>query len=203
MSYSIIGRYDIFGRPLSAAFGADAAPCPAPLAPSCPSPAALAQMQYAQPMGADWSNPQWQAFQMALASRGSAAVVDQPPTQAREQYLGFTRPTPTGTPPVDIPAGATVTVFAQPQQVFKAHRLVIPSDFAGFVLVNDIKVGNRSQLVSTGGVLPGRMFSEFSTDEVINFDTAQISQLITLTVTNIATSDLPVFVAGLKGIAVM
>jgi hypothetical protein len=199
MTRNIIGAYNIVGAlPPYTAFGQDAplAACPpyAPAPPVCVSPYSA---QGVPPMGHDWSMGQWQAFQAALASRGSAAVVDVPPNRAREQYLGFVEG------PLD--AGQTASFIATPAQVFKPHRLVIPSDFAGAILVRNITVGNMPQLVNAAGAgsLPGRMFSEFSTDELINFDTAQISQQITLQVTNISGSDLPLFFAGLKGVAVM
>jgi len=128
-----------------------------------------------------------------LALRGGgAAVVSRSATKARKYMQGFG--------PVTIAAGATANIIVQPQVTFKGKRLFIPSDFAGAILVNDLKVGNVSQFPSSNGV-PGRVFTEFAVGADQDFDTAQISQQISLSVTN--TSGAPiVFTASLNGIIV-
>jgi len=60
---------------------------------------------------------------------------------------------------------------------------VIPSDIAGALLVNDLKVGKNSQF-ATQGPVPARVYSEFGVGVDMNLDTAQISQQISLNVTN-------------------
>ena len=126
-----------------------------------------------------------------LAMRGgAAAVVTRGPSKARIYTQGFG--------PTVIAGGATVNIIVQPQVTFKGKRLVIPSDFAGVILINDLKIGNVSQLPSSNP-LPGRMFTEFAVDVGQDFDTAQISQQVSLSVTN--TGGAPVtFTAGLKGL---
>ena len=116
------------------------------------------------------------AFLRQLAMRGgAAAVVSRPPHKSRIYCQGFG---PTG-----IAAGATVNIIVQPQVTFKGKRLVIPSDFAGAVSVNDLKIGNISQLPSSNP-LPGRAFTEFAVGMEQDFDTAQISQQVSLSITN-------------------
>jgi hypothetical protein len=71
-----------------------------------------------------------------------------------------------------------------PQIVFRPERLVIPSDIAGQFLVNQIIVGKNPQQVSADPI-PGRVFDERGVGVRLSMDTAQISQQITLNVTNI------------------
>jgi len=128
-----------------------------------------------------------------LAMRGgAAAVVTRGATKARKYCQGFG--------PTTIAAGATVSIIVQPQVAFKAKRLVIPSDFAGAILVNDLKIGNTSQLPSNNP-LPGRAFTEFAVGMDQDFDTAQISQQISLNVTNTSGASVS-FTALLNGIVV-
>jgi len=110
-----------------------------------------------------------------LAARHSAAVVPRPVTKSREYPVGF--------PTTVVPAGATVNVILQPQVPFRGRRLVIPSDIAGAILVNDLKVGKNSQF-ATQGPVPARVYSEFGVGVDMNLDTAQISQQVSLNITN-------------------
>ena len=126
-----------------------------------------------------------------LAMRGAAAaVVNRAPAKARIYVQGFG--------PTAIAAGVTVNIIVQPQVAFKGKRLFVPSDFAGAVLINDLKIGNQSQLPSSNP-LPGRMFTEFAVGMEQDFDTAQISQQISLSVTNTSGAAIT-FMAGLKGL---
>lgn len=128
-----------------------------------------------------------------LAMNHAMAVVPRAYTKGRKWAQGFG--------PVVLAAGGTANIIVAPQVTFKGDRLVIPSDIAGAILVNQILVGQASQLPSANP-LPGRMFTEFAVDSTINFDTAQISQQIALNVTN--TSGAPVtFAAGLRGYAAL
>jgi len=133
------------------------------------------------------------AMLRALAMKGgAAAVVSRHATKSRKYTQGFG--------PTVIAGGATVNIIVQPQVTFKGKRLVIPSDFAGVILINDLKIGNISQLPSSNP-LPGRMFTEFAVGVEQDFDTAQISQQVSLSVTN--TGGAPVtFTAGLLGLIV-
>lgn len=121
----------------------------------------------------------------------AAAVV--PRTRDKRRRL------PMGPDPVVVPTGDTVTIQLQPQQLFRTERLVIPSEIAPFFRIDDIKIGNRSQLVTTGS-LPATAFSEVSIDCYVEFDSADIGNLISLTVTNTDDED-QTFLAMLLGTA--
>lgn len=137
------------------------------------------------------SNAQLQ-LQRSLASHNAKMLVEREPTKAREYPLGF--------PTTAIPAGTTAIITSQPQVPFRARRLVIPSDIAGSILVNDLKIGKNSCFPSQNPV-PGRMFAENAFGMDLNLDTAQISQVVVLNVTNTGKADLT-FNAGIVGSAV-
>jgi len=124
-----------------------------------------------------------------IAMRDGMAVVPRAYNRGRIYAQGFG--------PTAIAAAATANIIVQPQVTFKPTRLVIPSDIAGAIQLNDVKIGQASQLPSSNP-LPGRMFTEFAVDSCINFDTAQVSQQISLNVTNTSGASVT-FTAGLKG----
>lgn len=115
------------------------------------------------------------ALAQTLLSRNSAMVVQRGVTKAREFPLGF--------PTTALAAAATANVQTQPQVPFRGRRLTIPSDIAGSLLINDLKIGNASMFPNSNPV-PGRMFSELAVGIDLNLDTAQISQVVSLNVTN-------------------
>lgn len=188
MAYTdIIGAEEILGTELGLdAFGADSdleallagdMSVVAGAAPAAPTAATRA------------ANKAAMLRQLAMRG-GAAAVVTRGATKARIYTQGFG--------PTVIAGGATVNIIVQPQVAFKGKRLVIPSDFAGVILINDLKIGNVSQLPSSNPI-PGRMFTEFAVDVNQDFDTAQISQQISLSVTNTSGAAVT-FSAGLKGL---
>jgi hypothetical protein len=81
-------------------------------------------------------------------------------------------------------------ITARPQRVaFRAERVFISnaSDAtlgAAAFLVNDIKIGNRSQF-SQSGSIPGDMFASVAIDSFVSFETAQTSMDIVMVVTYI------------------
>jgi len=95
--------------------------------------------------------------------------------KARQYPLGF--------PTTSIAAGVTANVSAVTQVLFRGRRLIIPSKIAASVLINDLRVGKNSQLPSSGPV-PGSAFKETAFGVDLALDTAQVSQTITLNVTN-------------------
>lgn len=97
-------------------------------------------------------------------------------SKAREYPLGFSS---NGT----VAAGATVVITAQPQTMFRPKRLVIPSSVAPSFSIQDIKIGNQSQLVASGAI-PGALYSELAVGASQRYDTANPGILISLTVTN-------------------
>jgi hypothetical protein len=132
------------------------------------------------------------ALAQHLLQRNSAMVVPRQATKAREFPLGF--------PTTAIAAGATANVQTQPQVAFRGRRLVIPSDIAGALLVNDLKIGNASMFPNSNPI-PGRMFSELAVGLDLNLDTAQISQVVSLNVTNTSGGAIT-FNAGIVGTVV-
>src|SRR5262249_43321737 len=83
------------------------------------------------------------------------------PTKARRL------PLPLGSQ--SVAAAATVTISARPQVLFKPKRLLVVG--AG-LLINDIKVGNSSQLVQAGSI-PNEAFFNVAVDAYVDFDTVQ------------------------------
>lgn len=104
---------------------------------------------------------------------------------------------PLGFVPTSIAAASTVNVPAEPQNLFRSERLVIPSDIAFDFGVVDYKVGNESQLVS-GGEVPAALFTEVSIDTDIHFKTAEVGNQIQIQVRN-KTAGAIEFVAGVIG----
>lgn len=100
-----------------------------------------------------------------------------------------------------VAAGATGTLQNNPQRLFKPSRLVIPSDVAGLFSVQNLFIGVKPQLVATGG-MPGRLFSEQSFDTDFEGDTAQISQAVSVSVTNNSLGTSPIQ-AAMRGLTVM
>jgi hypothetical protein len=130
-----------------------------------------------------------QAFVRELAARNASAVVERTPGDSRTLMVPF--------PETNIPSGASRDVIALPQFLFRGERLVIPSDIAGLVVLDDIRVGANSQYGASGGV-PGRLFSEVAVGVGFLFDTAQPGIQILLRVRNISGNDV-MFRASLLG----
>jgi len=129
-----------------------------------------------------------------VGADGSAGpqLVDQVLNEAREFMLGFG--------PVTL-APATTTIFtAQPQLPFRPSRLVIPNALAAQVMVNDIKVGKNSQLLSSNPV-PAAPFSELAVGVALGLDTCNVGQQVTLSVNSLAAGNLSNFMAAIIGTA--
>lgn len=128
-----------------------------------------------------------------LAARNATGVVDLVPTKSRKYPLGF--------PTTAIAAsGGTGAISAQPQIPFRGERLIIPSDFAGALLITDLKVGKNSQLAAANP-LPARAFTEQGWGVDLHLDTADVAQFVTLNLTNNA-SAIVTFNAVINGRAV-
>lgn len=109
--------------------------------------------------------------------------------KARQYPLGF--------PTTAIASLATANISATTQVLFRGRRLIIPSQVASYILINDFRIGKNSQLPSASP-LPGRAFTESAVGVDLALDTAQVSQNITLNVTNSSLASL-VFNAALLG----
>ncbi len=85
-----------------------------------------------------------------------------------------------------IAAGAQQIINANPQVNFRPSRLVIPDNTAPSFMVNDFKIGMRSQLVAPGA-LPAASFTEKAVGTAMSLDTVNVGQFVTLDVTNVST----------------
>jgi len=116
-----------------------------------------------------------------------AAVVDAPlPTQANRDIL----PMSTGVP---ILPTQSAQITGRPQTlVFKIGRFVISNGGtaggAADWIVNDIKIGNRSQFVQSGDV-PGDMFATNAIDTFVRFEAAQTAMDVVVVVTYIGLNE--------------
>jgi len=146
------------------------AAAPGPVAPPMPMPP--------MPMG-----PPPDAFPF----QARAAVVDAPlPTQANRDIL----PMSTGVP---ILPTQSAQITGRPQTlVFKIGRFVISNagtaGGAADWIVNDIKIGNRSQFVQSGDV-PGDLFATNAIDTFVRFESAQTAMDVVVVVTYIGLNE--------------
>lgn len=115
--------------------------------------------------------------------------------KARRMAIGFG-------PSALAASSAATDVSTLPQVVFRPERLFIPSDIAFDIVVVDVKIGNRSQLVAAGA-LPGAIFSEVSVDVFTHWDTAEVGNQIVLTVQNINSAQARTFRAAMLGAAAL
>lgn len=116
-----------------------------------------------------------------ILARAGVLVREKKPTKARRFPIGFTSD---GV----IPAGGSAVIVTRPQVLFKGERLVVPSDIAGDFVIDDIKVGKNSMFAAESS-LPARCMQEDAIDVAMHLNTAQISQDVSLAVTNISGAD--------------
>jgi hypothetical protein len=115
------------------------------------------------------------------------AVVEAPmPTQANRDIL----PMSTGVP---ILPTQSAQITGRPQTlVFKIGRFLISNagtaGGAADWIVNDIKIGNRSQFVQSGDV-PGDLFAVNAIDTFVRFDAAQTAMDVVVVVTYIGLNE--------------
>lgn len=132
-------------------------------------------------IGNDPSNPAFQAaVDAAVASKLAAQGVI-----VRQQQALVARTYPVGFDSgAAIAANASLTITVQPQVLFRSERFIVPSDIAGQFLINDIKCGKDSMYAATGPV-HARTFDERGVDCGLMLATSQVSQQISVNVTNI------------------
>jgi hypothetical protein len=102
---------------------------------------------------------------------------------------------------VNILPNTSAQVTSRPQNVaFRPERMIIggtPGDW----IVNDIKVGNSSQL-SQSGDLPGEMFAATTIDSFVSFQTVQTAMDFVILVTFVGASESGApFICGVLGTA--
>jgi len=127
-------------------------------------------------------------------------LIDAPaPERAGREVL----PMSTG---VAIQNSQSAQITARPQRVaFRPERVFISgagtSGGAADWIVNDIKIGNRSQFSQSGDV-PGDMFATNAIDGFVSFETAQTAMDVVMVVTYIGTNeDGAAFYASIVGTA--
>lgn len=140
------------------------------------------------------------AFRRAAQKIAAYRKIDPGAVAVRQRDLSTRRRFPLGFQPTTVSAGATSNIPAAPQDMFRPERLVIPSDIAFDFGVQDVKVGNTSQLVS-GGEVPAALFTEVSIDTHVHFKTAEIGNQISVSVRNKTSGDIE-FSAGIIGTVV-
>src|ERR1700751_1419098 len=168
-------------------------PVPMPQAPVAPPPGAPGVPTAAPPGSsvAGWYN----ITGPGVGSEGlnglpfppRAAVVDAPlPTQANRDIL----PMSTGVP---ILPTQMAQITGRPQTlVYKIGRFMISNagtaGGAADWIVNDIKIGNRSQFVQAGDV-PGDLFASNTVDAFVRFESAQTAMDVAVNVTYIGLNE--------------
>lgn len=126
-------------------------------------------------------------------ARNKALLQTRGPTKARYYPLGV--------PATTIAAGAAAAITVRPQVPYRVQRFVVPSDIAGSFTIGDIRIGKNSQFCSADAI-PARAFQEDAASGIeFGFDTAQVSQDISITVNNISLAQ-QVFRAVFFGAAV-
>ena len=129
----------------------------------------------------------------------NALVEDPGPNRAGREVL----PMSTGVP---ILPTQSAQITARPQRVaFRPERVFISaagtSGGAADWVVNDIKIGNRSQFSQSGDV-PGDMFATNAIDGFVSFETAQTAMDVVMVVTYIGLNESGVpFFASIVGTA--
>lgn len=108
---------------------------------------------------------------------GGVTVRDAAPSKARELPLGFDSVT-------DVTKATSARITARPQVAFRPDRLVVAAAIAEFFLIDDLKIGKDSQLIS-GDSIPAEAFSNLSVGVGMKMDTANVGIDVVLSVSNI------------------
>ena len=139
------------------------------------------------PMGPVTASGQWVDLVGANPLAPRAAVVEAPPpTQANRDIL----PMSTGVP---ILPTQSAQITGRPQVLaYRCGRFLISNagtaGGAADWIVNDIKIGNRSQFVQSGDV-PGDLFATNAIDTFVRFETAQTAMDVVVVVTYIGLNE--------------
>jgi len=139
--------------------------------------------------------PMYEAYPAPYPISPRNAMIDYPgPSRADRVVL----PMSSG---VNILPNTSAQITSRPQNVaFRPERLIIggtPGDW----IINDIKVGNRSQFSQSGDV-PGEMFAATTIDSFVSFETVQTAMDFVVLVTFVGASESGApFVCGVLGTA--
>lgn len=145
--------------------------------------------------------------QRALARRGgrypaptqrvAPGLLAKIPETAREWTIGFSSTSAV------TKSGGTAIITQRPQQLFRPERVIVPASIntaagaPGF-LINDIKVGNVSQLLTAGSV-PAAMFEQTAFGVRLLMDTCNPAIDLVLSVTNAGATADTTFYASMVG----
>lgn len=121
---------------------------------------------------------------------GNKKIVSGSPKIMRLQILPL--------PVTNILHTATETVSAQPQRDFRVERLIVPSFCARYFSITSFTVGQDNQFVAAGEV-SAQAFSEVAVGSRLEGNTANIGNLIVLTVKNIDTTNDYDFYSSISG----
>jgi hypothetical protein len=85
-----------------------------------------------------------------------------------------------------VPAGATITIQAQPQKAFRPTKIVCPSSIADRFLLQQLEIGTNPQIADNSGAgTLLQVFSEAAQDVGVMFDLARPGIIISCRVENI------------------
>ncbi len=121
-----------------------------------------------------------QAINQKLVAHG-AGVLDRAPTKARRYPCGLT--------PTVVAGGASATIRANPQQLYRPERFIVPGSIAPNFSLTDIKVGNVSQLPNNGEI-PCEIFAQNGVDAYLELDTVNPAIDLLVVVTNLTGGNL-------------
>ena len=161
-----------YGYPQTALIGADMEYAPMPIAYPAPIP----------PMYGTQISPRNAMIDYAGPSRADRVIL---PMSSGSNILPNT----------------SVQVTARPQNVaFRPERIVIGGTPADWI-INDVKVGNRSQFSQSGDV-PGELFAATTIDSFVSFETVQTAMDFVILTTFVGTSESgSPFICGVLGTA--
>lgn len=133
-------------------------------------------------------NPMAMAIRQKQIQQG-AGVIPHPLSKSNKTYSPVTATV--------VGAGLGANISANPQQLFRPERFVIPASLAPSFTVQDIKVGNVSQFPNAGDI-PGEVFAQNSFDDGIRFDTVNPAINLQVSCTNVTGGSLT-FRGAFKG----
>jgi hypothetical protein len=144
---------------------------------------------------------------MARAARGAGFAIPQGGPQAVNDPGSRMRFLPMGFFSASVAKSGQANVSDKPQCTFRPERLVLPTQIEASpvnnpFVVNDIKVGNRSQFVNATGI-PANTFFGDTVGVTLACDTASNGMDIILVVTNTDSSATHDFRAALLGQAAL
>lgn len=85
-----------------------------------------------------------------------------------------------------ITAAATATITLAPQRLIQILSIIVPSALGQLFTLNDIRVGQQTQLITTG-TMPVQMFSEVAdgSRSKVKFDSADVGNTVAMDFTNL------------------